>query len=465
MGPRGENGSSTLTRTEQTLSDTDIHASRQQAQRCLSEPLRCGAASATPAGPGRRRVLAAAAGLVALLAGRPGPAWAQPALQGTLYSMPAGWKEVVQGPARMLVAPVAHANDLLVVLVSPARPAEGAADAQLQSLADAAESKARRLSRGPVQAARRPGLDLLTMPARVDQPGVGEHDRIYGLATDGRRAVFVVVLSRGDDTLHAQRMALAQLLQSIAPAPATAAADPQAARPAAASAEGTGIPYGGKPVNVLDKAFRPSGRGKPFPAPAIVDGAPVGLWWYVYISKYGSDIRTEVYFPDGTATALFRPGGPRLADLEGMHALGDDGFIGRYRVGAGVMSVQWGSDAGNAISRPITLHANGDASSFIWFQREYQPALPVTPQFLAGTWREGAMGTFSFRADGTVLTTPNMIEAQWGRARPDETIQGRWFLDGYLLAMRFPSDGDRVCAAFRTPHGDLVLRQSLLTRQ
>jgi len=270
----------------------------------------------------------------------------------------------------------------------------------------------------------------------------------------------VVVLTRGKDTLRAQRLALAQLLQGIAPGAASAR---EAAPPAAAG--GGGIPYGGKPVNVLDKAFRPSGRGKPFPAPAIVDGAPVGPWWYVSISKYGADIRTEVYFPDGTATALFRPGGPRLVDLEGMHALGDDGFVGRYQVGGGQLKVVWGGEEKNAISRPLVVHERGEASSFLWFQREYQPALPVSAQFLAGVWRQGAMGTFTFRADGTVTTTANMIEAQWGRAPGNDTVQGRWFLDGYLLAMRFGADGDRVCTAFRTPHGDLVLRQSLLTRQ
>lgn len=417
-----------------------------------------------PARPGRRHFLRRSGGMALGLAWQPWRAWAESAPDGAVHRTPDGWKETVQGDGRMLVAPVAHAGDLLVVLIGPARDAEGPATAQLQSLADAAETSARRLSRGAVQTADRAGLQMLTMPASVDQPGVGVHDRLYALVSDGRRVVFVIVLTRGADTLHAQRPALAQLLQGIAPGTASARdVAKEATQPAIAG--GGGIPYGGKPVNVLDKAFRPSGRGKSFPAPAIVDGAPVGPWWYVSISKYGADIRTEVYFPDGTVTALFRPGGPRLADLEGMHALGDDGFIGRYRVSGGQLSVVWGGEEKNAISRPVVVHERGEASSFLWFQREYQPALPVGAQFLAGVWRQGAMGTFTFRADGTVTTTANMIEAQWGRAPGNDTVQGRWFLDGYLLAMRFGADGDRVCTAFRTPHGDLVLRQSLLTRQ
>jgi len=230
-----------------------------------------------------------------------------------------------------------------------------------------------------------------------------------------------------------------------------------------------GIPYGGKPVNQLDKAFRPSGRGKPFPLPAIVDGRPVGPWWFLRVPGGGSNLfsggvslSTYVFFPDGTAAALFRPGGPQLADLESMHALGEDDYIGRFSVAGGVMNIAFGPDDRNLLSKPITVKQSGGTPYFLWWQREYQPALPVPRDFLLGTWRSGAMGTMSFRADGTVATTKNMVDTDWGSTVP---VTGTWALDGYLFAMHFPGYGDRVYSLFRTASGSIVLNQSMMSRE
>lgn len=413
--------------------------------------------------PRLRRFASLVGAVVLSFAMQPWYALAQSAAADAAYHKPEGWSETVQGDARMLVAPVARDGQLLAVLIS-SWPADGSATKQIQSLADAAEASAKRLSRGAVQTDQRGSLKVLTMPASVDQPGLGVHDRIYELVTDGRRTVFLVVLTRGKETLQAQRTALAQLMQGITPGAMADAPAPVAAA-AGAPVDGSGIPYGGKPVNVLDKEFRPSGHGKAFPAPSIVKGAPVGPWWYLSTSAYGSSARVEIFFPDGTAAFLLRPGLPWAADLDGMHALGDDDFIGRFQVKGSMATAQWGSDPNRAITRPIVLHERGEASSFLWYQREYQPALPVTPKFLVGVWRLGAMGTYTFRADGTVVTTATMIEADGVGSKGDTQLQGRWFADGYLLAMRFGSAGDRVYSAFRTSHGELVLRQSILTRQ
>jgi hypothetical protein len=236
---------------------------------------------------------------------------------------------------------------------------------------------------------------VASFQARVDLPGIGEHDRIYHGVSDGHESVFAAVLVRGEATLAAQRGALAQLLLSLKPARSAGVA----AGVAAAGGEGgqsvggsSAIPYGGKPVNMLDRAFRPSGRGQPFPLPAIVDGRPVGPWWFVRVQQFGSTHRdfgsstlsTYVFFPDGTATALFRPGGPQSADLDGMRAIGEDGFIGRYEVSGGVLNLRFGPNERDLISKPMTIKQSGGDTYFLWWQREYQPALPALRSFVIG---------------------------------------------------------------------------------
>ena len=373
-----------------------------------------------------------------------GQAGAPVQFNGVSYQRPAGWQERSEGELRALIPPGLRSGRVLMVLIAAARPATGDPGAELARFADAAEASATHHQRGPVQSQRAGRFTLLVLTSKVDAPGVGVHQRIYQLVTDGSRSAFVTALSKGDETLEAHQSAMLQLMASVRPGgagpssepPAAAAAgaghEPAPARPAPgpvathveAAPAGTGIPNGPSQAPVLDPRFLPSGRGRPIPPPAMVGGRPVGI--------------------DGTLVHFFRPGGPHLVDLEGMRALGDGDFIGRYSVAAGTMTTEIGKGGEYRRSKPLTVRQDPAGVSFLFDGDEYHPAIPLTRQSLVGTWKMGARGTFTFRADGTVVTPANMIGASWGRADSKEVLTGTWALDGYLLALRFPTERRRV---------------------
>lgn len=406
---------------------------------------------------------------------------------GVSYLRPDGWQERTEAELRALVPPRARPGQLLMVMIASARPSTGDPGAELTRFADAAESGGKSLGRGSIQSQQVSQFTVLMLLSKVDAAGLGPQQRIYQLVTDGRRSAFLTAVARGDETLADNRAAMLQLMASARPAGSTASGaagaatsartEPPPSRPAPATADaqaetvpaGSGIPYGPSTAPVLDSRFRPSGRGRPIPPPSIADGKPVGLWWNVHNSRspffISGSIYSSVFLPDGTLVHFFRPGGPHLVDLDGMRSLGDGDDIGRYSVSGGTMTTELGKNGEFRRSKPISVRRDPAAGVYFLFDNdEYHPAVPLTRQSLVGTWKMGAMGTFTFRPDGTVVTTANMIEASWGRADSKEVLTGRWVLDGYLLALHFPKDGDRVYPVFDAA-GSMVLRQSLLTRQ
>lgn len=389
--------------------------------------------------------------------------------QGIGYQLPPHWQAQDQGELRALVAPHAREGQLLVVMLTPPRPAVGDPAAQLEAFGREAEGKARRLRTGKAEVQRVGAFTVVTQLARVDQPGVGEQQRIYELVTDGERCALVMAVAKGDETLAANRDALARLLASVRPGPAQSGGGTAASTEEAAvtPVRGAAIPTGPCKGAVADKDFAPTGRGTAIPPAALRGDRPVGLWWNVHRSASAAatsgSIYATVFLDDGTVVRFFRPGGPRLVDLECMHALGEDkGYVGRYAVSGGVLTADYGEFHP---ASPIKPRRDGEGPYFLWHEEEYHPAVPLTPRYLAGTWRMGAMGTITFRADGTVTTTANIIEASWTHKSANDPVSGTWALDGYLLALQFPGDGHRVYYAFQGLGGQLILRQSVLTRE
>jgi hypothetical protein len=386
---------------------------------------------------------------------------------GQSYELPPRWQVQDQGELRALVAPRARDGQLLVVMLTAPRPAAGDPAAQLEAFGREVEGKARRLQAGKAAVHRAGAFTVVTQLVRIDQPGVGEQQRIYELVTDGKSSALVMAISSGEETLAANRDPLARLLASVRPGPApmgnggASPAEEAAVTPAAA-----GIPTGPCKGAVDDKDFAPTGHGVAIPPAALRGDRPVGLWWNVNRTSssfvgFGS-IYATVFLEDGTVVRFFRPGGPRLVDLACMHALGDDkGYVGRYTVSGGVLTTDFGEFRP---AKPIRPHRDGEGPYFVWNEGEYHPAVPLTPKYLAGTWKMGAMGTITFRPDGTVATTANVIGASWTHQSSNDPVSGTWTLDGYLLALQFPRDGHRVYYGFQGLGGQLVLGQGLLTR-
>jgi hypothetical protein len=403
------------------------------------------------------------------------PSWAASALGDSSYLNPAGWADQHREGTHTLIPPVVRQGEFLALLIFAPRPASSNPSADLMAFADQAEQQGRRLERGGIERRRVGQATLYFMAARADLPGLGPHSRIYEIVTEGTRSVLATAVYRGDATFTANEATLRKIMTSVRPG---AEALAQQAAPPENVQTGGGIPYGPSKALVTDKDFRPSGHGVTIPPAALNNGVPVGLWWNVHISTNlsgatswnspfvraagGGSIYSTVFLTDGTVVRFFRPGGPNLVDIQGMRALGDSPYIGDYSVSSGVMTAAYGEFR---ISKPIKVGGSSEQPYFVWNAEEYHPASPLTPHFLLGTWRWGASGTIAFRADGTVVTTPPVIDAQWTHTSNTEPLVGTWVLDGYLLALRFPTDGSRVYVVFRDNNGGLVVNQSLLSRE
>jgi hypothetical protein len=400
-----------------------------------------------------------------LLLGQAGSAEAS---AGFTYQVPQGWAQKAEGGERTLVATPARPGQFLMVLVTPARLSSGEAVRELEQAVRALEAGGRRLSQGKAQSQEAGGLTRVTLTTRVDQPPTGVHDRIYQLVTDGRRSSLVVVMSRGEETLAANRAQLAQLLVSFRPGPGAGAhreaPPPPPGEAGAGGLELSGIPYGPSDDTLLDKRFRPSGHGTEIPVAALVDGEPLGMWWHVHRSTLpgvaSGSIYPTVFLPDGTAAQFPVPGGPRTIDLEKMRAGRSRPYLGRWSASGEVLTTVYGD---SRRSGRMDVRRGERGPTFLWDHDEYNPCLPPGREFLIGTWQLGAKGAFTFHPDGTVTTVPQMIDAQWTHGH-DEPLTGRWFVDGYLLALRFPKDGDRVFQVFKASSGGLVVNLELYER-
>jgi hypothetical protein len=391
---------------------------------------------------------------------------------GVSYQRPAGWTEKDDGKLRLLVAPPAAPGQFLVVTLAPAGDGSKDPAHDLEALAAKAEAGGKRLSQGSVQLKQAGGLQHAMLLTRVEQGSLGDHERMYELVTDGNTAVLAVAAVKGKETLAKHALALQALLAGLRPATSASAGGASAGdgaaspEPSSAAGAGSGIPYGPSTAAVLDHAFRPSGKGVPMPPPAIEDGKPVGLWWNVHIATLGMGpsgaIYPSLFLPDGTFVLFYRPGGPFLADLDGMRAENDAVHIGRYSVSGKELTVEYGT---LRRSGPLRIERTPEGPYFVWDNKEYQPVTPLSRSDLVGTFAQGAIDPITFRADGTLVTTPAGIDAQWSHNDLKERLEGRWYLDGYLLALRFkdPKD-DRVYTAFKASNG-IVLHMGLHTRQ
>lgn len=379
-----------------------------------------------------------------LLVAKAGPSLpmtsARDTFQGVVYENPGKWPEKNQDRVRILIAPNAKSGELLAIMLSAAVKVTGKPIRdELTGFAVGAESGAKLISRGDVRVKHAGNLTIATMLSKVEDSKAGAHDRIYELVTDGTNNAFAMVLSKGEATLKANQETVAKILLGFRPSVTTEVT------PGTTSGQ---IPYADTPGKTPpDPLFRPSGKGRPLPAAGLVGGKPQGLWW-TYTQTGSPTAYGTVFYPDGMALHYVRLGGPNLADLEGMKANQGAGDIGTWSLENGEIGIHFGE----LVRR--TKYTTGEDSDGKFFKggtQVYRPAIPLTSKLLVGTWAIHGVGSFTFKGDGTVQTTVGMIGSirNIGTYDSNAAITGTWFLDGYLLVMKFPVEGYRVFPAFR----------------
>jgi len=320
----------------------------------------------------------------------------------------------------------------------------------LEALARQAEKTVTRSTHGQLASLQANGFTVTTMAAQIEDTALGKYNRIYELVSNKTDEVFVAVVSKGDATLADHRDELLKLLASCHPTSQTSTTSSDAAAPATAPA----IPYAETPGKFPgDPQFRPSGKGRTIPTAAIVNGAPQGLWW-TYTTSGTPTAYGTIFFPDGLALHYYRPGGPNLADLDGMKANRGADDLGEWSLSKAEIAIHFGT-LRNSVA--YSVGRDRDGAFFKGGTQLYRPATQLTAKALVGTWEIHGTGEFTFNANGTVQTTTAMIGSIHGLGYKSSTLSGTWFLDGYLLVMSFPDEGARVYPAFEVSGTQIVI--------
>ncbi len=156
----------------------------------------------------------------------------------------------------------------------------------------------------------------------------------------------------------------------------------------------------------------PSGVGLPVPAPALVDGKPVGLWWRPAATPGFAEVR--IYLPSGIRASNPRLGGPRLYDSEGQRRQPGATGVGTFEIGGGQIVERYD---GFENRYPYTVNKDG----FQIGAARFSPVEAVTANSLVGAWL-GQSENFEFGPDGIVTYGVDSVNGR-----------GRYNFDGYLL--------------------------------
>ncbi len=244
--------------------------------------------------------------------------------------------------------------------------------------------------------------------------------------------------------------------------PRTLAVSPRDEEQAIAGGEFAGprLPTGNTPdLYPGSPGWLPSGRGVPYPAPALVGGRPLGLWYYTQLRPNGKLAAVPVVFlPDGTFASNPRPGAGDLVDIAGQRALPGVTGVGTFAVNGGQISQ---SRDGFNSSDAFSSGRDGDGPWFNTGARRYRPLTPLSARELVGTWKSA--GTqYLFRGDGTYESGHVDANSVYSMAVGG---RGRWQLDGYLVAIRPDGAPSWINSIGAAAPGFMVMGSSLYGRK
>lgn len=370
--------------------------------------------------------------------------------QGVRYAVPAGWSEKRQETMSIVFVPNAKPGETLAVVVFPASNDTGTdRQAILSTLIQSIEKGHKVIQPAEFTKKTRGDLTIYLATSQVEDE-TGKGDRLYELISDGKKLAFVVASVNGDQFVKDHRAELVSLLESVRPSKAESPTGPQRIRIGATPGQ-----YPGSP------GWLPSGKGVPFPAPSVVDGHPVGMWWTQSLDLKNRTVAyATIFFPDGTLARFYRPGGPQTADLDGQRAEPGENNVGSWHVSDGQITL---NVSGRSETKKLTFKDGPDGTTMSIGGAAYHKALPLTQKLLIGTWQVPGSSEYTFKADGTYQFANSIGDGVSYAA--GSTSTGKWTLDGYLLALE-PNNGPyMVHKVFRFADNCIVFENTLHFRK
>lgn len=371
--------------------------------------------------------------------------------KGVEYTLPAGWKAAQNGDAQILSPSGMPANKLLAVMIIPAIPkSDKSWKETFQAFLDAATKTVTVVSKSEIQSTTRAPYELFVQVQKQKSKDLGEYDCLYQMVATDQSAAATAVLTNDDQLTAKYRDDITAIMRSSHPMPVS--------KPIAST---TKIRTGETPrMYPGSNGWLPSGKGTPIPRAHLQNGKPIGMWMNAgFDSSQKSAIFSTIFLADGTMVQNPRFGGGNLIDIAGQVSNPNDvKSVGKWSISGGKLTIDIN---GGHDSQKFTTGKDENGEFFMFGVAKYSPCAPVTPEFLAGSWRVPGSTQYDFAKDGT---------AKYGYAFQGSNsavgggnATGRWILDGYLVAVDLPNSYI-VNEIFRYTKDAIVIGQRIYFR-
>lgn len=374
--------------------------------------------------------------------------------KGVDYNLPAKWETTESNGVLVVIPDKKVEGQAIAILISSSLPKEGKPwDQVFKSFLAAAEQATTVVSRSETNTSKRGVYDIFVQTQELKSDEMGDYSCLYQMVADAKNAAAVCVIIKGEEILKANQDALSEFLLKVRPHNSVIS-DPK--NPLAKSKIRTGET---PDAYVGSKGWLPSGRGTVIPKAAIVDGKPVGMWFTQSTDTQSKPVfYKHIFLADGTAIIFPRFGGGSLVDIEGLKAKQSDAkYVGTFKVANGKMSTDVGGFKNEG------AFTTGKDSSGIWFEigkARYRPCVPVTSDFLVGTWRIPGSAQYTFDKDGS-LKFGYLLRGDDFVAGSNGT--GNWVLDNYLIAFD-KKDDYSVNSIYKFTDDSIIIGQSMYFR-
>lgn len=338
---------------------------------------------------------------------------------GVLYQLPKDWVEADQDLAKVFVPKGVQEEDLLVVILSPAKEINDDPPLkQFETLVAAANADSTVVGKGEVTTLPRKSGTLIVQTYDLDDTSLGRHKRMYAVLVEGKRLALAMVLVRPDTLLSKYDDDIVALISSLSFKPDASTVSK--------------IPTGDTPdLFIGSQGWLPSGKGVALPATAdFVQGRPHGLWWKAQADSRGVlKPIVHVYLEDGTRASMPRLGGGNLFDKEGQLKQKGANGVGTYTLAGGKFTE---SSDGFSNTGDYVAGADSDGKFFRVGGALFRPVVPLTTTNIVGKWT--ALGSsYTFRADGTyesgtILNTGDYVAGSF--------MKGTYVIEGFLLMLK-----------------------------